>query len=90
MFVRCKRFLPRFAKIRIGPYTARIGMFENRDGRLFKLADQTRRGADVENVIEGKFFAMKFLKISIKIAIERSGLVRIFSVTQPRYERNRK
>src|SRR5207244_12160168 len=90
LFVRRECFFPRLAKIRIGPYTARIGMFENRDGRLLEFADQIRRGADIQNVVKGKFLAVKFFEMSIEVAIKRGGLMRIFSITQPRHQRKRK
>ena len=57
-------------------------MFQNRDGRLVEFADQIRRCADVENVVKGKFLAVQFFKMLVEIAVERSGLMRIFAVTQ--------
>ena len=57
-------------------------MFKDCDSRLLKFGDQIRRRADVENVVKGKFLAMEFFEIFVEIAIQRSGLMRIFSVTQ--------
>ena len=53
-------------------------------------AIKIRRSADVENVVKGKFLAVKFFEVLVEIAVERGGLMRIFSVTQPRYQRKRK
>ena len=52
--------------------------------------DQIRRRADVENVVKGKFLAMKFFEMLVEIAVERGGLMWIFAVTQPRHQRKRK
>ena len=65
-------------------------MLQNRDGWFVELGDQICGGADVENVVKGKFFAVKFLETAIEVAVERGGLMRVFAVTQPRRERQRK
>src|SRR5207244_13537613 len=90
LFVRRECFFPRLAKIGIGTYTARIGMFENRDGRLLEFADQIRRSADVENVVKGKLLAVKFFEMCIEIAVKRRALMRIFPITQPHHQRKGK
>ena len=64
-------------------------MLENRDRWLFEFADQVRRRANIENVIKRKLFAVKFFKIFVKIAVERGGLMRIFSVTKTSNQRQR-
>ena len=47
-----------------------------------KFRDQIGGRADVENVVKGKFLAVQFFKMLVEIAVERSGLMRIFAVTQ--------
>ena len=62
-------------------------MLKNRDGWFLELTDQTRRRADVENVIKRKLFPVKLFKMFIKIAVESGGLMRIFPVAQARHQR---
>ena len=57
-------------------------MLQNRDGRFVELGDQICGGADVENVVKGKFLAVKFLETVIEVAVERGGLMRVFAVAQ--------
>ena len=64
-------------------------MFENRDRRLGEFRDQSRCGADIENVIKGKLFPVKLLEILIEVAVERRRLVRVFAVAQSCHERER-
>ena len=54
---------PGFAQVGIAPHTTRIGVLQNRDGRLGKFVDQVGRGGDVEEVVKGKFLAVQFLKM---------------------------
>src|SRR5215469_13132478 len=65
-------------------------MLQNRDGRLFKLGNQIRRRANVENVVKRKLLALKFFEVFIEIAIKSSLLVRIFAVTQTDHQWQRK
>src|SRR5947199_363823 len=55
-----------------------------------EFADQIRRGADIENVVKGKFLAVKFFEMFIEIAVECRVLMRIFSITQPHHQWKRK
>ena len=61
-----ERFLPRFAQIGIAPDAARIGVLQNRDRRLGKFRDQIGRRGDVENVVKGKFLAVKFFEVLVE------------------------
>src|SRR6202035_5095633 len=83
LLVSGKRLVPSLTKIRIRADPARVGMLEDCDGRFFEFGDQIRRRADVENVVEGEFFPVKFFEVFVEITVERAALVRIFSVTQP-------
>src|SRR5436190_9702222 len=90
LFIRGKRLIPSLAKIDVRANTTGVGMLQYRDGRLFEFGDQICRRADVENVIKGKFLAVEFFEVIVEIAVERRGLMRIFSVTQSHHQRKRK
>src|SRR5207237_2452997 len=47
-----------------------------------KFCDQVHGRANNQNVVKGKRFAVQLFEITIKIAVERSMLVRIFAITQ--------
>src|SRR2546423_12675542 len=89
LFVGFECFLPRLSQIWVAADAAWICVFENRDRRLGEFRDQSRCGADIENVVKGKLFAMKLLEMLIEIAVERRGLVRVFAVAQSCHERER-
>src|SRR5205807_8479861 len=88
-FVGGECFLPRRTQIDIGTHPAGIGVFQNRDRRFLKLGDQISRRADVENVVKRKFLAVEFFEMSIEVAIERGGLMRVFPVAQTHGKRQR-
>ena len=90
LFISRESLVPGLSRIRIRPDATGIGMFKNCDGRLFEFGDQLRRRADVENVVKGEFLPVKLFKILVEIAVERGGLMRIFSVAQSHCQRKGK
>ncbi len=73
---------PRFAQVGVAPHAARVGVLEDRDGRLGEFLDQVGRGSDVEEVVIGKVLAVQLLEMFLESSVERGGLVRIFAVAQ--------
>ena len=65
-------------------------MFQDRNRRLFEFGNQIRGRANVENVIEGEFLAMKLFEIFVKITVKSGALVWVFSVSQAHRQRKRK
>ena len=94
LFVRRKRLVPRLAQIRALADAARIRVFQNRQGRrvVRKFGDQIRRRRQIQNVVVGKFLAVKLLEKIVEPAVKRRRLMRIFAVTQRLHQRrgNRK
>ena len=90
LFVGRERFFPRLAQVGVAADAARVGVFQNRDGRLGEFGDEISRRADVQNVVKRKFLPVQFLEVPFEIAVERGGLMRVLPVTQARHERERK
>ena len=64
---------------------ARRVVFEDRNHRfgfVLKLDDQIYRRTDVDDVVVGKFLAVKLLGDFQEVAVERAGLMRVFAVAQ--------
>ena len=70
-------------KIGVGADAAGVGVLENRNGRLRKFVDEFRGGGNVQDVVEGEFLAVQFLKILVQFPVERRLLVRVLAVTKP-------
>jgi hypothetical protein len=64
-------------------------MLQDCNRRFLKVANQTSRRADVENVVKRQVLAVQFFKVPIKITVERCFLMGIFAVTQVRHQWHR-
>ena len=71
-------------RVRALPDAARIRVLENRQRRrvVREFGDQIRRRRQIQNVVVGKFLAVKLLEKFVEFAVKRRLLVRIFTVTQ--------
>ena len=67
--------LPRLRQVLVASHAAGIGVLENGDGRLCKLADQAGGRRDIQDVVEGEFLAVEFLEVVEEAAVEFGLLV---------------
>src|SRR5208282_2116893 len=83
--VGCERLVPR-ALERIGDaHSARCVVLENRNYRtllVLELEHQVHRRADIDDVVERQFLAVKLMCDLEEAAVERAGLMRILAVAQ--------
>src|SRR5207248_493131 len=83
-------FLPRFSQIGIAPHPAWVCVLQNRNRRLREFGNETRRRANIQNVVKRKFLPVELLEVLVEIPVKRGRLMRIFAVTKSRRQRQGK
>ena len=64
-----------------------VGVLEDGDGRLGKLAHQAGRRRDIKDVVEGKFLTVELLEVVKEVSIQFGLLVRVLTVAETSGER---
>ncbi len=82
LLVCLEGLFPARDEFHLAGHAAGIGVLEDGHGGLLKLADQVSGGGDVDDVVVGKFLALKLLEALVEAPVERGLLVRVLAVAQ--------
>ena len=86
LLVGGERLFPGLAQIRVGADPAGVRVLENRDRGPGEFLDEISGGADIEDVVVGKFLAVELLEMLAETAVELGFLVGVFAVAQTHLE----